>query len=575
MRLRVLLFRLFATLLASGFALLQGAEFNVREHGAKGDGTTLDSPAINAAIEAASSAGGGTVRFPAGRYLSFSLRLKSHIALVFDPGCVLVAADATTTKGAYDDAEANPHDAYQDFGHSHWHNSLIWADGMEDITLSGPVLIDGSALTRRGPPAGKKDIMTLGAAAAARAFSDMQGRGNKAIALRLCRNVTLRDLSILNGGHFALLATGVDNLTLDNLRVDTNRDGFDIDACRNVRISNCSINSPNDDALVLKASYALGALRDCENITISNCQVSGFEVGSFLDGSYRRTQKHAPDDDGVTGRIKIGTESNGSFRNIVITNCVFEHCRGLALETVDGGTIEDVSISNITMRDIMNSPIFLRLGNRARGPEGTPVGAIRRINISDIVVSGVDARYPCIIAGIPGHPVEQVSLNRIRILYKGGLSMKEAAEQPGALINGFFTHGFFQRPHGVRPPEGGRPPVMEAFPASSPREPFDIPERENGYPEPSMFGILPAYGLFVRHATELQVSQVDLGFLTEDSRPAALLMDVTGAEFQNFNVHRAPAAPVFVLRNVRDFQAEACHQVSPTHLESTSSVSIP
>ena len=108
---------------------------------------------------------------------------------------------------------------------------------------------------------------------------------DKTIALKLCHNVTLRDFSISNGGHFGILATGVDNLTIDNIMIDTNRDGIDLDSCRNVRISNSSINSPNDDAITLKGTHTLGAARPSENLTITNCLVSGFEIGSLLDGS--------------------------------------------------------------------------------------------------------------------------------------------------------------------------------------------------------------------------------------------------------------------------------------------------
>ena len=143
---------------------------------------------------------------------------------------------------------------------------------------------------------------------------EMNGLGTKAIALKLSRNVTLRDFTIFQGGHFALLATGVDNLTIDNVRVDTNRDGFDIDSCRNVRISNSFVNSPNDDAIVLKSSYALGFNRATENVTITNSQVSGFDLGSFLDGTFKTTQEFAPDRDRPTGRLKFGTESNGGFK---------------------------------------------------------------------------------------------------------------------------------------------------------------------------------------------------------------------------------------------------------------------
>jgi polygalacturonase len=202
----------------------------------------------------------------------------------------------------------------------------------------------------------------------------MDGQGNKAIALKLCRNVTLRDVTLLMGGHFALLATGVDNLTIDNLKVDTNRDGFDIDSCRNVRISNCSVNAPNDDAIVLKSSYGLGFARATENVTITNCQVTGYDPGTFLDGTFKRTQQQAPDRDGVTGRIKFGTESNGGFKNITISNCVFDRSRGLAFETVDGGLIEDITVNNVTMRDVTTAPIFLRLGSRMRGPKELTVG---------------------------------------------------------------------------------------------------------------------------------------------------------------------------------------------------------
>ena len=247
------------------------------------------------------------------------------------------------------------------------------------MSIVGPGRIDGAGLTRRGPgarwsrKAGDRPL-SMGAAVGASGDPEataqraMDGQGNKAIALKLSRNVLLRDFSILNGGHFAVLATGVDNLTIDNLAIDTNRDGIDIDACRNVRISNISVNSPNDDAIVLKSSYALGVARPTENVTITNCQVSGYDVGTFLDGTFGRTQERAPDRDGPTGRIKLGTESSGGFRNITISNCVFDRSRGLALETVDGGDLEDVTVTNLTMRDVTTAPLFLRIGNRGRSP---------------------------------------------------------------------------------------------------------------------------------------------------------------------------------------------------------------
>lgn len=250
--------------------------YNVRTFGAKGDGESLDTPAINKAIETAAAAGGGTVRFPAGNYLSVSIRLKSNITLYLDQGATIVAAEPS--KGfKYDPPEPNPWDAYQDFGHSHWHNSLIWGENLENVSILGPGRIWGKGLVRSGgqsrTPEQNAALNQARAREPVRPFgypnprdAVESGWGNKAISLKLSRNVLIRDISILHGGHFAILATGVDNLTIDNVKIDTNRDGIDIDACRNVRISNCSINSPFDDAICPKGSFALGFARATENV---------------------------------------------------------------------------------------------------------------------------------------------------------------------------------------------------------------------------------------------------------------------------------------------------------------------
>ena len=541
-------------------------DFSVKGFGAVGNGIALDSDAINRAIDAASSAGGGTVYFPAGTYLSFSIRLKSHITLYLDLGATILAADPTQHPGAYDPAETNEWDAYQDFGHSHWQNSLIWGEKLANVAILGPGLIDGKGLTRWGPgprraaQAGDSPISldaepASGAAGKAAGdvvmsaygqipqgsrgfappgFADepltMEGQGNKAIALKLCRNVVLRDFSMLQGGHFALLATGVDNLTIDNLKIDTNRDGLDIDCCRNVRISNTSVNSPNDDGICLKSSYALGVSRATENVTITNCQVTGYDLGTFLDGTFGRTQELAPDKDGVTGRIKCGTESNGGFRSITISNCVCERSRGIALETVDGGIIEDVTITNIAMREVTTSPLFLRLGNRRRGPEGTPVGAIRRINISGIVAYDVDPHFASIIAGLPGQPIEDVRISDVHIVYRGGGSAEDAAAEP--------------------------------------------PEQEKTYPEPSMFGKIPAYGFFIRHAKNVQMHHVEVSFEKEEKRPVVVIDDVEGAHFDAVTARRTPEVPFFVLRHVRDFSARNCTGLPETSCENASRRSI-
>jgi len=488
--------------------------FDVKSMGATGDGRTIDTPAIDKAIAAASDSGGGTVRFPAGNYLCYTIHLKSNIVLYLDQGAKIIAADApavgdTTTK-AYDLAEPNQWDHYQDYGHSHWRNSLIWGEGVENVSILGPGLIWGRGLSKGtgGEPRAERP-----------------GVGNKSIALKNCHNVTLRDFSILHGGHFAILATGVDNLTIDNLKIDTNRDGMDIDCCRNVRVSNCMVNSPWDVGICPKSSYALGSAKPTEFVTITNCYVSGcWEEGTLLDGTYK---KFAPDVRGVghTGRIKFGTESNGGFRNITISNCVFEGCQGFALESVDGALLEDITISNISMRDIVSLPIFLRLGSRMRGPADAKVGTLRRILISNIVCSNSASRAASIISGIPGHAIEDVKLSNILIQHRGGGTAQDAAQEPKEL--------------------------------------------ENAYPEPTMFGGTPSHGFYIRHVKGLEVTNVEIVAEKEDARPAFVLDDVQGCDFSRVKVPANSAAGTFVLKHVEDFTLTNCKTAPDTRIEKT------
>lgn len=509
--------------------------FNVRQHGAAGDGTTLDTDAINRTIAAAAEHGGGTVFFPAGTYLTFSIRLRSHITLHLGAGATLLAADPAEHAGRYDPAEPPDNDLYQDFGHSHWQNSLIWGVGLEHVAIVGPGRIHGRGLTRRGPGAAwtrRAGEIPLSMAREApvnhpgrtreQQVAAMDGLGNKAIALKLCRHVILRDFSVLMGGHFALLASGVDNLTIDSVVVDTNRDGFDIDACRHVRISNCAVNSPNDDAIVLKSSYALGFARATEDVLIVNCTVSGFNAGSLLDGTRLRTQERAPDRDGVTGRIKLGTESNGAFRNITIANCTFERSRGLAIESVDGAIIEDVAVTNLTMREVTTAPLFLRLGHRARGPEQTPVGAIRRVIISNVTVSDAESRFASIITGLPGHPVEDVTLSGIRIVHRGGGTREDAARRPA--------------------------------------------EHAEAYPEPSMFGTIPAHGLFIRHARNIVVREFDVAAAQPEARPGVVLDDVEAVRFDGLRASGSTGGR-FLLRDATGFSVRGCDGLEDATVE--------
>lgn len=511
--------------------------FNVRDHGAKGDGHALDTAAIQAAIDAAVSSGGGTVFFPAGNYLSFSVHLKSHLTLYLDSGATVIAAEPPADlSSGYDAPEPNPvTDQYEDFGHSHWHNSLFWGENLEDLTIAGPGRIYGKGLSRGG---GRRDLLpaerklpeaerpkfplpeAARAAIAAQKTGPYEypgrdtlpaGVGNKAIALKNCRNVIFRDFTIEHGGHFAILATGVDNWTLDNLKIDTNRDGVDLDCCQNVRMSNCTVNSPYDDGICPKSSYALGYARPTENVTIVNCQVSGYDEGTLLDGTRQRTVKY---NGGPTGRIKCGTESNGGFRNITIADCVFEYCRGLALESVDGALMEDIAVSNITMRDIVNAPIFVRLGARLRGPEGTKIGTARRIKIDNVVAHNVAASGGALIVGLSSAPIEDLTLSNILVEYAGGGTAEEAARV--------------------------------------------VPEHDRDYPEPMRFGTLSAWGMFVRHVKNFSVDRVELRSLTADARPVVYLEDVTRATFDRTILSASAGTAKLAVKNVHGLSIQHC-----------------
>jgi polygalacturonase len=512
------------TVFAQDSAAASQGIFDVRKYGATGDGKTLDTEAVNHATEAASAAGGGVVVFPPGTYLCFSIHLKSLVHLHLLQGSTLLAADSPLVGeqtgyrgGTYDAAEPKTTwDAYQDYGHNHWHNSLLWGEDIHDFSITGTGLIWGKGLSngrgRRGD--------------GAPFLAEQPGVGNKAIALKNCRNVLFRDFSILKGGHFGLLLTGVDNVTIDNLKIDTDRDGIDIDCCQNVRVSNCTVNSPWDDGICPKSSFALGYARPTRNVTITNCWVTGYyELGTVLDGTFK---KFAPDFRVPrTGRIKCGTESNGGFINITISNCVFEGCQGYALETVDGALLEDFTITNTTMRDLVSGPIFMRLGSRLRGPqESTKVGELKRILISNLECYNAPMKVSSILSGIPGHSIEDVKLSNIYIEATGGAPADAANIQ--------------------------------------------APEFENKYPEPGMFGTTPAFGFFLRHVRNLEMSHVEVATTVPDVRPALYLTDVERADFFAITAPKGTQG-AFALHSVKDLRIGWSRAAADTTIDAVDS----
>jgi len=441
------------------------AEMNVRDFGALGNGTTLDSPSINSAIEAASEQGGGKVVVPAGNYLCGSIRLKSNIELYLEAGATIIAAPASLS--AYDKSEPFDFPEYQDGGHTYFHNSLIWADGQQNVSITGRGTIDGVGLTKR-------DTETAG-----KVHGGSIGTGDKAIALKCCKNILIRDITIYRGGHFAIIVTGCEQGTIDNVTIDTNRDGIDIDCCSHLTVSNTKVNTPNDDAIVLKASYALKRAVPCENILITNCTVTGYKCGTFLDQTYVPEKVNW-----VCGRIKLGTESNGGYRNITISNCTCLYSSGLAFEEVDQGLMDNIVVSNIAMNHVHHYPIFITTGCRNRGPkEVTEPSRGQNIMISNVQALDCDSLCGIIITGMPDVPLRNITLSNIYIEYRGG-GTKEMAKRK-------------------------------------------FPELEKKYPEPGKFlGATPSYGLFARHVDGLRLTNVNFAVKSADARPAYIFEDV-------------------------------------------------
>ena len=243
-------------------------------------------------------------------------------------------------------------------------------------------------------------------------------------------------------------------------------------------------------------------------------------MGTVIDGTF----KEWPADSRVqrTGRIKCGTESNGGFRNITISNCVLDGCRGIALESVDGALLEDIAITNITMRDMSSAPLFLRLGSRMRGPADRSVGTLRRVLISNLVSYNSQSQLPAIISGIPGALIEDVYLNDILLQQVGGGTKDMTAIEPA-----------------------------------------EAPEK---YPEPKMFGSLPAYGLFARHIKGLDISNIEMRTAQPDNRPAIWLNDIQGADIFRARTSSQPGN-ILSLHNVRDFHLSGSRGLSDVAID--------
>ncbi len=483
--------------LALGFAVPAGLPvgdsartFNVLDFGAVADGKTMNTRALQAAIEAAFRGGGGMVYVPPGVYLTAGIVLRSRITLHLEAGATLLGSTE------FNDYDPQPGPSLEGDANA---RHLVFARDAEDVRICGGGVLDGQGQSF-WKPAGRaptppedmwKDVVQFDWKATPRRPSPM-------LEFVSCRNLRIENITIQNAPSWTLRPVDCDTVVFDGLRIRNpifgpNTDGLDITASRNVCVSNCDI-SCGDDAICIKSENPYGPTRATANITITNCVLT-----TCCNG------------------FKIGTSTHGAMHDIVFTNSVIHSngepvnervIAGLAIEMVDGGTLDRVLISNISMRNV-RTPIFVRLGARRESAE---------THLRDVSISGVRATGALVtssITGIPEHPVEDVSISDVRI---------SSAERG-----------------------------VEAWSDNI------VPELEKQYPESRMFGRLPAFGIYVRHARGVRLRDVELVAEQSDARPAVVCDDVENLVIAGLGAN-APfsSQAMIVLRDVRHAFVQGC-----------------
>src|SRR2546421_6876298 len=355
------------------------ATYNVRDYGAKGDGSTNDTPAIQAAINAASSAGGGVVEFPSGNYKSKnSIHLKSNITIQLDSGSTILGSSADT----YDAAEPNAFSAYQDYGHSHFHDAMIWGDGLTNIGFTGSGTIDGAGNLITGNPGA--------------------GEADKILSLTNCDGLTLNGVLFRRGGHFAILTNHCNNITSDHLRIDTasDRDGWNVISATNVTITNATI-AANDDALPFKSDYALGAKLPNGHVTVTDSKLSAQCCNALMFGSET-----------------CGDFTGYDFQRITITGASKS---GLGMVSMDGANITDVHYRDITMTGT-HSHIMMKIGTRKRCGNSPGVGHISNVTFDNTTGSytGSGSFSPTIWGEAGGNQISDVHFTNVHLTVPGG-----------------------------------------------------------------------------------------------------------------------------------------------------------
>ena len=472
--------------------------FDVRKFGAAGDGTTLDTVAIQKAIDAASAAGGGTVLLPPGSYLSATIRLKSHVVLKVDKGATLLGSTDAKDYSRLGDFPGGP--TAKDSPKFGFFLGLILADQQEGIGICGGGVIDGQGKLL---VAGIKTTIGPGK----RPYAG-EGERPTIIGFERCRNVTVRDITLREGACWVQHYRDCDDVRIEGVTVRTmatiTNDGLDLDGCSRVVVRNCDIDS-EDDAICLKSTT-----RACTDVLIENCRARS-----------------------TTNALKFGTASHVGFKNITIRNLEIwdTYMSGIALELVDGGVMENVTISNVRISECAN-PLFIRLGHR--NTEGQ-VGAINNVVISDVTANmplrdpatmnkfPPNWRHKCrslvtaSITGLPDHPVRGITLRNVTFTYEGAGKTKEDD--------------------------------MKRF-----ATPAGVPECAEHYPEAHMFGILPAWAMYCRHAAGIRFEKVAFVRKQADDRPALSFDDVKNLLLQRVTVQPAGSAPTAIFHQVEGLE---------------------
>lgn len=464
---------------------MAAAPLDVRDFGAKGDGATKDTRAIQAAIDKASSAGGGIVVLPPGRYVSGTLHLRDNLTLQLDAGATLIFSP---DDGDFDPYEELPYHitappkktesqvsfvthtlpeqrrlsappAYDDTETTYFHYALLSGDGVHNVAIQGTGTIDSNRPRRGGP---------------------------KPIAIKNSEWISVRGITIRDAPNYNISFAGTDHIEVDGVKIINGfADGVDFDGCRYVRVSNCDIDAW-DDAVCPKASWALGKRRSTEHLVVTNCVL-------------RTSCSH----------FKFGTESAGDFKDISVSNCVMlrrdkgrKALGGISIESVDGANIDGVVVSNISMEDVA-SPIFIRLGARGRGMDKPVPGTLRNVSIRNVVARR--APLASSITGLNEARVENVTIDGFQVTSMGGVAARD--------LN------------------------VQEFPAK--------------YPDPDMFGELPALALYARHVNGLTLRDVGVHAEEPDGRPAIVLDDVARLQLTGFDsTNLPPHQPLLLFQNV-------------------------